>query len=169
MLIRARSARILREVNPLQESATIKMLQELGAFILAGAKGPGDVKQMVEMIRSARGYRWMGVYKLTRGELVIVAGTGDDPPCYRRFPATQGLCGAAVESRETIVVDDVRKDVRYLPTFGSTLSEIVVPILSKSERLVGVITAESEKLAAFSEEDREVLERVSLLMGHSFK
>ena len=153
----------------MKDPATIKMLQELGAFILAGAKGPDDVKRLVEMIRDARGYRWVGVYDLTRGELKIVAGTGDDPPCYRRFPATQGLCGAAVESRETIVVGDVRKDVRYLPTFGSTLSEIVVPIISKSERVVGVIAVESEKLKAFSKEDREVLERVASLIGHAFK
>jgi putative methionine-R-sulfoxide reductase with GAF domain len=35
--------------------------------------------------------------------------------------------------------------------------------------VVGVITAESEKLKAFSKEDREVFERVALLMGHAFK
>ena len=153
----------------MKDPATIKLLQELGAFILAGAKGPSDVKQMLEMIREARGYRWLGVYKHTRGELVIVSGTGDEPVCYPRFPATQGLCGAAVESRETVVVGDVRKDVRYLPTFHSTLSEIVVPIISKSDKVVGVITAESEKLKAFSKEDRDVLERIALLMGHAFK
>ena len=147
----------------------MKMLQELGAFILAGANGRDDVKQMVEMICAARGWRWVGVYKLSRGELAIVAGSGDRPPCYKRFPSTQGLCGAAVESRETIVVDDVRKDVRYLPTFNSTRSEIVVPIISQSDKVVGVITAESDKLKAFSKEDREVLERVAGLMGHSFK
>ena len=153
----------------MKEPVTIKMLQELGAFILAGAKGPADVKRMVEMIRAARGYRWVGVYKVVRGELVIVAGTGDDPPCYQRFPATHGLCGAAVESRETVLVDDVRKDVRYLPTFGTTLSEIVVPIISQTERVVGVIAVESKKLKAFSKDDREVLERVAMLMGRSFK
>ena len=145
------------------------MLQELGAFILAGAKGPSDVKTMCEMICAAGGWRWVGVYKITRHDLVIVAGSGDDPPCYARFPATQGLCGAAVESQETVLVSDVRKDVRYLPTFNSTRSEIVVPIVSKSDRVVGVITAESDKLNAFSKEDREVLERVALLMGHAFK
>ncbi len=148
---------------------TIKMLQELGAFILAGAKGAADVKRMCEMIQSERGWRWVGVYKFSRGDLVILAGTGDEPPCYPQFPATQGLCGAAVESRATIVVDDVRKDARYLPTFHSTLSEIVVPVISKSERVVGVITAESEKVKAFSNEDREVLERVAMLMGRAFK
>lgn len=153
----------------MKDPATIKMLQELGAFILAGAKGTDDVKQMADMICAARGWRWVGVYKHSRGELAIVAGSGDQPPCYQRFPATQGLCGAAVESRETLVVDDVRQDVRYLPTFNSTLSEIVVPIVSQTERVVGVITAESDKVKAFTEEDREVLERVALLMGHAFK
>lgn len=153
----------------MKDPGTIKMLQELGAFILAGAKGVDDVKQMADMICDARGWRWVGVYKLSRGELGIVAGSGDKPPCYPRFPATQGLCGAAVESRETIVVNDVRKDERYLPTFNSTLSEIVVPIVSQSDRVVGVITAESDKLNAFSDEDREVLERVASLMGHPFK
>ncbi len=153
----------------MKDAATIKMLQELGAFILAGATGVDDVKQMADMICAARGWRWVGVYKVSRGELAIVAGSGDKPPCYQRFPATQGLCGAAVESRQTVVVDDVRHDIRYLPTFNSTRSEIVVPITSQSDRVVGVITAESDKLGAFSEEDRDVLERVALLMGHAFK
>ncbi len=145
------------------------MLQELGAFILAGAKEPADVKTMCEMIRGVRSWRWVGVYKVKRGNLVIVAGTGDQPPCYQQFPVKQGLCGAAVEARETILVNDVRKDVRYLPTFNSTRSEIVVPVISQTEKVVGVIAAESEKVKAFSKEDREVLERVAMLMGRAFK
>lgn len=150
-------------------NATLQLLQELGAFILAGAKGHDDVKRIVEMIREARGYRWVGVYKLTRGELIIVAGTGDSPPTYPRFPVTQGLCGAAAEARETIVVPDVRKDPRYLPTFENTRAEIVVPIISRSERVVGVIDAESDKLNTFTDEDKEVLERIALMMGEAFK
>lgn len=153
----------------MKDPATITMLQELAGFILAGAKGPADVKKMVQMICGARGWRWVGVYKLVRKDLVIVAGSDDETVCYPQFPVTQGLCGAAVESRETIVVNDVHKDPRYLPTFHSTKSEIVVPIISKSERVVGVIAAESEKLKAFTKEDREVLERVALLMGQAFK
>lgn len=153
----------------MKDPGTIKMLQELGAFILAGAHGPRDVKRMAEMICGARGWRWVGIYKLVRGELKFLAGSDDETPCYQLIPATQGLCGAAVEARETVVVGDVRKDARYLPTFHSTLSEIVVPIVSQSKRVKGVIMAESERLKAFSNEDREVLERVALLMGHSFK
>src|SRR3712207_1156383 len=153
----------------MKDPATLKMLQELGAFILAGAKGKSDVATMMRMMCDARGWRWAGVYKLTRGNLVIVAGSDDEAVCYPEFPATQGLCGAALEARETIVVNDVSKDKRYLPTFHSTRSEIVVPIVSRSEKVVGVITAESEKLKAFGKEDREVAERVALLMGQAFK
>ncbi len=153
----------------MKDPATIQMLQELGAFILAGANGPKDVKRMVEMIQQARGYCWVGVYKLNRGDFVAVAGSGDEPVCYPRFPATQGLCGAAAEARETIVVPDVRKDPRYLPGFHTTRAEIVVPVISQSDKVVGVIIADTMKERAFTKDDREVLEKVALMMGHAFK
>ncbi len=148
---------------------TTNMLQELGAFVLAGARGPKQLCEMAEMIRAARDYRWVGIYKITRGEFIIAAKTGDCPPAYPRFPITQGLAGAAVESKQTIIVADVHKDPRYLPTFGTTLSEIVVPIITEAERVVGLIDVESEKLDAFSEEDREVLERAAFLISRALK
>ncbi len=144
-----------------------KMLQELGAFILAGAHGPAQLKEMAEMIRAARNYRWVGLYKTTKTEFVIVAGTGDCPVAYPRFPLTQGLCCAARENRETIVVGDVHKDPRYLPTFGSTQSEIVVPIIDEHNHVVGILDVESEKLNAFEQEDREFLERAAFLLSRA--
>jgi L-methionine (R)-S-oxide reductase len=144
-----------------------KMLQELGARALAGAHGPKQLKEMAEMIRAARDYRWVGFYKMTRTEFIIVAGTGKCPPAYPRFPITQGLCGAAAETRRTIVVGDVHKDPRYLPTFGSTQSEIVVPMINEDDRVVGMIDVESEKLHAFESEDRRFLERAATLIARA--
>jgi len=71
--------------------ATTKKLQELGAFVLAGAHEPHQLCMMAEMIRAACDYRWVGIYKITRGDFVIVAKTGKCPPAYPRFPITQGL------------------------------------------------------------------------------
>jgi L-methionine (R)-S-oxide reductase len=144
-----------------------KMLQDLGAFVLAGAHGPAQLKKMAEMIRTARDYRWVGIYKVTRTEFINVAGTGDCPPAYPRFPVTQGLCCAAVELRQTIVVGDVHKDPRYLPTFGSTQSEIVVPIINDEDRIVGILDVESEKLNAFENDDRRFLERSASLLARA--
>ena len=149
--------------------ATTKKLQELGAFVLAGAREPQQLCVMAEMIRAACDYRWVGIYKISRGDFVIVARTGECPPAYPRFPITQGLAGSAVESKQSVMVADVHKDPRYLPTFGSTMSEIVVPIISESGRAVGLIDVESEKLDAFTEKDREFLERAAALLARVLK
>ena len=86
------------------KAETCKSLQEIGAFALAGGCTAKRIKQVMEMIRSAREYRWVGVYKIERKDFVIVAGTGNEPPAYPRFPITQGLCGAALESRKAVVM-----------------------------------------------------------------
>ncbi len=95
-----------------------------------------------------------------------MAGTGDEPPAYPRFPLTQGLCGAVLESRKPIVVGDVRKDSRYLPTFHTTRSEIIVPIMNDHQHIVGMLDAESAKPNAFRDEDRQFLERAAGVIAH---
>jgi L-methionine (R)-S-oxide reductase len=146
-----------------------KKLQELGAFVLAGAKNPDQLCIMAEMIRAACDYRWVGIYKIIRGDFVIVAKTGKCPPAYPRFPITQGLAATALESKQAIIVADVHKDPRYLPTFGSTQSEVVVPVITETNKVVGFIDVESEKLNAFSENDRDFLEHAAYLIAHALK
>ena len=149
--------------------ATLKTLQELGGLVLAGAKGPHPLCEMAEMIRAACDYRWVGIYKISRGDFVIVARTGETPPAYPRFPITQGLAGSAVESKQSVMVADVHKDPRYLPTFGSTQSEIVVPVTTETGKPVGLIDVESEKLNAFTEKDRDFLEHAAYLIARALK
>ena len=136
----------------MKDPATIKMLQELGAFILAGAKGPRDVKTMAEMIRAARGYCWVGVYKTEsrrsgdrRGNGRRAAVLSENFRRRRDFAARRSI------RTKTIVVDDVSKDVRYLPAFHSTRSEIVVPMISQSERVVGAIVGRQRKAESVHE------------------
>ncbi len=146
-----------------------KRLQELGAFVLAGAKKPGHLCAMAEMIRAACDYRWVGIYKIIRDDFAIVGKTGKCPPAYPRFPITQGLAAAALESKQAIMVADVHKDPRYLPTFGSTQSEIVVPVITEADKVVGLIDVESEKINAFTENDRDFLEHAAFLIAHALK
>ncbi|MDQ3116139.1 MAG: GAF domain-containing protein [Verrucomicrobiota bacterium] len=143
-----------------------KLLQDLAAFLLAAPKTPTSVKRAAEMVRKERNYRWVGVYKIARDDFVIVAGTGDQPPTYARFPVTQGLCGVVAETKETLIVGDVREDARWLPAFWTTLSEIVVPIMSETNgKVLGIIDAESDKVNAFTDDDRDFLEHVAVLMA----
>ena len=145
---------------------TLKKLQEIGAFVLATGCKRKEMKKVAETIRAARDYRWVAIYKIVKDEFVILAGTGDEPPTYPQFPISQGLCGAALEAGKSIVVGDVHKDPRYLPTFHSTRSEIIVPMRNEHRHILGMIDAESDKVNAFGEEDRQFLERAAGLIAH---
>jgi L-methionine (R)-S-oxide reductase len=147
--------------------ASAQKLQELGAFVLAGAHGARQLGMMAEMIRATHDYRWVGIYKIKRNEFVIVAKTGKCPPTYPRFPITQGLAAAAIESRKPVMVADVHKDPRYLPTFWSTQSEIVVPVITEKERVVGLIDVESDKLNDFTKSDQNFLEHAAFLIART--
>ncbi len=111
-------------------------------------------------IRGQGGYRWVGIYEVTPEEIAILGWDGPAEPAYPRFSRSRGLCGAAVAARETVVVDDVADDPRYLTTFESTRSEIVVPIL-RDGSVVGVLDVESEQPKAFTPETRAALEQAA--------
>ncbi len=115
-------------------------------------------RALAEVIRAAGDYRWVGLYDVSPDEVAAVAWTGADAPAFPRFPVTQGLCGAAVSSRAPVIVGDVTRDPRYLTTFGSTRSEIVVPVVGAAGSVLGLIDVESERLHAFAAGDRAFLE-----------
>jgi sigma-B regulation protein RsbU (phosphoserine phosphatase) len=64
-----------------------------------------------------------------RGELVLRKSVSFGPRGDKtRIKLSEGLCGAAARTRETILVPDVRSDPRYLNWLPDTLSELVVPL-----------------------------------------
>lgn len=121
-----------------------------------------------DIIRQVGPYRWVGLYEVDRNEISILAWSGKEAPAYPRFPVTWGLGEAAVSTGQTVVVDDVRMDPRYLTTFGSTRSEIVVPITDPDGTIIGLIDVESDLAQAFSERDRQALERCAGVLAPLF-
>ena len=109
-------------------------------------------------------YSWVGIYLVVGDDLVLGPWRGPQATEHVRIPVGQGVCGAAAASGETEIVDDVNADPRYLACFPSTRSEIVVPI-SREGRVVGEIDIDSDRPAAFGEDDRVLLERVALVVG----
>lgn len=69
-----------------------------------------------------------------------------------RIPISAGIMGAAARSRQTVLVNDVLSDPRYLPTPGivQVRAELAVPILL-GNRLLGVLNVEG--IEPFDEED----------------
>ena len=116
-------------------------------------------RKIAEAIRNFGPYRWVGLYDVGRDEVSIIACTGPSAPAYPTFPIGKGLTGSAIKEKKTVVVGDVTKDLRYLTAFGSTKSEIIIPILdSRRGMVVGTVDVESERTDAFLDTDRKVLE-----------
>jgi L-methionine (R)-S-oxide reductase len=108
-------------------------------------------------------YHWVGIYLLDGNELVLGPFAGKPSP-HTRIPLGRGICGAAAAEKATIIVDDVHADPRYLACSIETRSEIVVPIMIDGE-VFGEIDIDSDRAAAFGQDDRALLESVAALLA----
>ena len=124
------------------------------------------VERLQELLRH---YNWVGFYLLDSGEngaepmLVLGPYVGAETP-HKRIPLHQGICGAAVTSAQTVVVDDVSSDPRYLACSIETRSEIVAPIFVNG-KVVGELDIDSHVPAAFTDDDRQLVEHCASLVG----
>jgi GAF domain-containing protein len=112
-------------------------------------------------------YNWVGFYMLEPGAqppvLVLGAFEGAMTP-HTRIPLNQGICGAAASSGQTVVVDDVSKDSRYLACSLETKSEIVVPVFAHG-KIVGELDIDSHFASAFTAEHQALVQHCALLVG----
>jgi L-methionine (R)-S-oxide reductase len=112
-------------------------------------------------------YNWVGFYMLEkdgdRDVLVLGSFQGAATP-HTRIPLNQGICGAAASTGETVIVDDVNSDPRYLACSLETKSEIVVPV-SVHGKVVGELDIDSHVAAAFGSADRALCEHAALVLG----
>lgn len=113
-------------------------------------------------------YNWVGFYMLEEqpnAEPMLVLGPyrGAMTP-HTRIPLHKGVCGAAASRGESIIVDDVNNDPRYLACSLETKSEIVVPIFA-SGKVIGELDIDSHYPAAFASCDRELCEHAATVVG----
>jgi putative methionine-R-sulfoxide reductase with GAF domain len=93
-------------------------------------------------------------------ENIVFSGPG--APEYPTFPITKGLTARAISNRQTVSVGDVAADPSYLTAFGTTRSEIIVPVFDRlNQKVVGTIDVESEQPSAFHEEVQFTLENLA--------
>jgi L-methionine (R)-S-oxide reductase len=140
-------------------------LEAIDRIVNRGGEADEVLRAVVDVLHDQfDDYSWVGIYLVEGDDLVLGPWKGPEATEHVRIPVGQGICGAAAATGRTEVVDDVNADPRYLSCFPSTRSEIVVPIAHEG-RVVGEIDIDSDRPAAFGEDDRALLERVALLVS----
>ena len=153
-----------------KEAKTEELKSEVAA-LASKTKSPQDLMSHIVRLLHDRKlkFNWVGFYMLEDGAsgkapiLVLGAFEGAMTP-HTHIPLNQGICGAAASTGKTVVVDDVSKDPRYLACSIETKSEIVVPIFAGG-KVRGELDIDSHFLAAFGNEDRELVEYCADLVG----
>lgn len=103
---------------------------------------------------------WVGFYFMRAGELVV--GPFQGKPACVRIAVGKGVCGTAVEKRQSIVVEDVHEFPGHIACDAASRSELVVPLI-KNGVVLGVLDLDSPDLARFDTEDQVGLERIAAL------
>ena len=152
-----------------EKTSKIEEVRKEADRLNSAAETADQLMKSITLLLQARmlKYNWVGFYMLEAGASppVLVLGhyQGAMTP-HTRIPLNQGICGAAASSGRTVIVDDVSSDQRYLACSIETKSEIVVPIFV-SGKVVGELDIDSQFPAAFTFEDRELVEYCAKVVG----
>jgi L-methionine (R)-S-oxide reductase len=144
-----------------------ELLQEFQNFAKTASNAQSVMERIAQRLheKMAR-YNWVGFYLVDPADsdfLLVGPFVGSFTP-HARIPLNRGLCGAAASRGQTVVVQDVSTDPRYLA--GSTMvnSEIVVPIFAMN-KLAGELDIESYFADTFNQPEQDFIEACAALVG----
>jgi GAF domain-containing protein len=93
---------------------------------------------------------WTGFYRVVEGELVL--GPFQGKAACIRIPFGRGVCGAAAQTGETQLVEDVHAFPGHIACDANSASELVVPVM-RDGRVIAVVDLDSPSRGRFDDDD----------------
>ena len=143
----------------MSEHDVVTTLFDLGRQVTGVLDLEELLKQIPRLIKRLISFEAFAVYLLDerRGELKVAYSVGyPEGQAPRRLKFGQGLVGAAVESEQPLLVNNLDADTRYVEFVPGMHSEIVVPLLHKS-RPIGALNILSRSYNAFAASDVSIV------------
>lgn len=141
---------------------------DLGARIASLTEGETDEIALMatlvcEIHHADDRFDWTGFYRVVAPGLLKIGPYQGAHGCLS-IPFERGVCGACARTGTVQIVDDVDAFPDHIACAASTRSEIVLPVRDGGGRLVAVLDIDSDRPAAFDQEDArglgEILRRV---------
>lgn len=139
-----------------RETRYAGLLPQVKALLAGESHAVANMANLCAALNEVFGFHWVGFYTVEGDELVL--GPFQGPVACTRLQRGKGVCAAAWESAQTLVVDDVEAFPGHIACSALSRSEIVVPVVGPDGSVYAVLDVDSAHLADFSEVDRRGLE-----------
>lgn len=102
---------------------------------------------------------WAGFYFLKSPNELVLGPFQGKPACVR-IAVGRGVCGAAVEQRRPVLVEDVHAFADHIACDAASRSELVVPLV-QGDCVLGVIDLDSPLRGRFDRDDQSGIEAIA--------
>mgnify|MGYP001027584413 FL=1 len=137
------------------------LIPQLKGLITGETDCIANISNLMAALKQAFNFLWVGVYFVKDDELVL--GPFQGPIACTRIKKGKGVCGAAWEKQETIIVESVEEFPGHIACSSDSKSEIVLPAFKNGEVAL-VLDIDSEELATFDGTDHHYLNEVIKLI-----
>lgn len=137
------------------------ILPQIQAIVEDESDVIANLANICAALKQQFGWFWIGFYLVKDNELVL--GPFQGPIACTRIAKGRGVCGAAWQQQQVIVVPDVDQFPGHIACSSASKSEIVLPIM-KNGQCVGVLDVDSDELNQFDQIDAEYLQQLMLII-----
>lgn len=143
------------------------LIPQIQALIEGEPDQTANLANICAALKEQFNWLWVGFYLVkpnSQGEDELVLGPFQGPVACTRIKKGRGVCGAAWQQAQTLIVPDVEKFPGHIACSSLSKSEIVVPMIQNGN-VVGVLDVDSAELNEFDETDAEYLKKVVELLA----
>lgn len=140
-----------------------ELLPQVEALLSAETDAVANMANLCAALKQAMDFFWVGFYLVKENELVL--GPFQGPVACTRIQKGRGVCGAAWDRHETIIVEDVDQFPGHIACSSLSKSEIVIPLFDKQQRCTGVLDVDSDTLSSFDKTDELWLKKMLALLN----
>ncbi|UCH13547.1 MAG: GAF domain-containing protein [Bacteroidales bacterium] len=105
---------------------------------------------------------WVGFYLLKKGRLIV--GPYQGPLACQELEKNKGVCWAAINRQETIIVPDVNKFPGHIACNENSKSEIVIPLKNTNNEVIGAFDVDSKLYNYFDKTDAKELAKILAML-----
>ena len=134
------------------------LLPQIEGLLFGETNLIANLSNIAAALKEGLGFFWVGFYLVDNPD-ELVLGPFQGPVACTRIKKGKGVCGAAWERDETLIVPNVDKFPGHIACASASKSEIVIP-LKKDGVILGILDVDSDQLSDFDEVDQQYLQKI---------